>query len=64
MSKRPAGSRPADRAAPPAPDGAGRDGRPEGEIPCRSANRPVWKYALLAAVFLAWFAFLIWVAVS
>jgi|WetSurMetagenome_2_1015567.scaffolds.fasta_scaffold732039_2 hypothetical protein len=33
-------------------------------MPCRSANRAAWKYALLAAAFLAWLAFLIWVAVS
>jgi hypothetical protein len=39
--------------------------RPGGaeEIPCRSRNRAPWKYAMLAAIFLAWLAFLIYCAV-
>jgi hypothetical protein len=39
--------------------------RPAGaeEIPCRSKNRPAWKYVLLAAIFLAWLSFLIYCAV-
>jgi hypothetical protein len=33
-------------------------------IPDRSASRPRWKLALLAMVFVAWLALLIWVALS
>lgn len=52
------------QAAQSAPAGPGRGEEAEADIPCRSANRAAWKYILLAAVFLAWLAFLIWVAVS
>jgi len=31
-------------------------------IPDRSANPAAWKYVLLAGVFLAWAAFLVWLA--
>jgi hypothetical protein len=41
-----------------------RAGGPEGEIPCRAARRPAWKYAALAAAFAAWLAFLIYCAVA
>lgn len=33
-------------------------------IPDRSASRPRWKLLLLAAIFVVWLAFLIWVAFS
>jgi hypothetical protein len=38
--------------------------RPEGEdkIPCQSENRAVWKYVVLALIFAAWLAFLIYCA--
>jgi len=50
------------RASP--PGGAGRGEETEGEMPCRSARRPAWKYVALAAVFAAWLAFLIYCAVA
>ena len=33
-------------------------------IPDRAARRPVWKYVLLAVIFLAWMAFLVYCAVT
>ncbi len=54
----------ANRAGRPAPAGAGPGAESGSEMPCRSANRAAWKYAVLAVIFLAWLAFLIWVAVS
>ena len=42
---------------------AGKD-QPHERLPCQSANRAAWKYALLAAIFLAWLAFLIYCAVG
>ena len=52
------------RNRPPAPAHTGHTRETEADLPCRSANRAAWKYALLAGVFLAWLAFLIWVAAS
>jgi hypothetical protein len=52
------------RNRPTAPAHAGGAGERETDLPCRSANRAAWKYALLAGVFLVWLAFLIWVAAS
>ncbi len=34
------------------------------QVPCRSTNPAAWKYALLAAVFVAWAAFLVYCAAA
>jgi hypothetical protein len=56
--KRPPGQ-PAASPQPPSPD---KDSQGE-QLPCRSSNRAWWKYVLLALIFLAWLAFLIYCAV-
>jgi hypothetical protein len=57
MKNKPAG-RPAAPEQAPAPPPEGED-----KIPCQSENRAAWKYVVLALIFLAWLAFLIYCAV-
>ena len=69
MSKPPAPGPPqTGRKAPRQDASAPAQGAPKAreaeEIPGRSPNRAAWKYVLLAAIFLAWLAFLIYCAVG
>ena len=60
MKKAPDPARAEDAASAKAPG----NGPPEERLPCQSANRAAWKYALLAVIFLAWLAFLIYCAIG
>jgi len=57
------GKEPARTEGPPPQQQAGGS-KPEAILPCQSPNRAAWKYVLLAAIFLAWLAFLIYCAVG